>query len=66
MPRNCGLKLHVGIHSGEVVIRDADVIGIAAHVVARVAAAAGSGEVFVTDTVRVLVAGSQMRFRAGG
>ena len=41
-------------------IRDADVIGIAAHVVARVAAAAGSGEVFVTDTVRVFVAGSHV------
>ena len=61
-----GLELHVGIHSGEVVIRDADVIGIAAHVVARVAAAAGSGEVFVTDTVRMLVAGSQMRFEPAG
>jgi class 3 adenylate cyclase len=61
-----GLKLHVGIHAGEVVIRDADVIGIAAHVVARVAAAAGAGEVLVTDTVRVLVAGSQMRFESAG
>lgn len=61
-----GLELHVGIHAGEVVIRDADVIGIAAHVVARVAAAAGSGEVFVTDTVRVLVAGSHVRFQSAG
>ena len=61
-----GLTLHVGIHAGEVVIRDADVIGIAAHVVARVAAAAGSGEILVTETVRGLVAGSPVRFQSAG
>lgn len=61
-----GLRLHVGIHAGEVVIRDADVIGIAAHVVARVAAAAGSGEILVTDTVRGLVDGSHVRFQPAG
>ena len=60
------LKLHIGVHSGEVIIRDADVIGIAAHVVARVASAAGAGEVLVTDTVRVLVGGSQIRFEPAG
>jgi class 3 adenylate cyclase len=61
-----GLKLHVGIHASEVVIRDSDVIGIAAHVVARVAAAAGSGEILVTGTVRGLVDGSHVRFQPAG
>lgn len=61
-----GLRLHVGIHAGEVVIRDADVIGIAAHIVARVAAAAGPSEILVTETVRGLVAGSHVRFQPAG
>jgi class 3 adenylate cyclase len=61
-----GLKLHVGMHSSEVVIRDSDVIGIAAHVVARVAAAAGPGEILVTETVRGLVDGSHVRFQPAG
>lgn len=61
-----GLKLHVGIHASEVIIRDADVIGIAAHVVARVAAAAGPGEILVTETVRGLVDGSHVRFQSAG
>lgn len=61
-----GLALHVGIHASEVIIRDSDVIGIAAHVVARVAAAAGSGEILVTETVRGLVDGSHVRFQPVG
>ena len=61
-----GLKLHIGIHASEVVIRDSDVIGIAAHVVARVAAAAGPGEILVTETVRGLVDGSHVRFEPAG
>lgn len=61
-----GIVLRVGIHSGEVLVRDADMIGIATHVAARVGAAAGPGEVLLTDTVRVLVAGSRMRFEPAG
>lgn len=61
-----GLGLRAGVHSGEVLVRDDDLVGIAVHVAARVAALAGSGEVLVTDTVRVLVDGSGMRFEAVG
>lgn len=57
-----GLGLRAGVHCGEVLVRDDDLVGIAVHVAARVAALAGSGEVLVTDTVRVLVDGSGMRF----
>lgn len=61
-----GLGLRAGVHCGEVLIRDEEIIGIAVHVAARVAALAGSGEVFTTDTVRVLVDGSGMRFESTG
>jgi class 3 adenylate cyclase len=61
-----GLGLRAGIHSGEVLVRDDDLVGIAVHVAARVAALAGSGEVFLTDTVRVLVEGAGMRFESAG
>lgn len=61
-----GIGLRVGVHVGEVIVRDADVIGITAHVAARVEAAATPGDVFVTDAVRVLVLGSRMRFEPAG
>ena len=61
-----GLGLRAGVHSGEVLVRDEEIIGIAVHIAARVAALAGSGEVFATDTVRVLVDGSGVRFEPAG
>jgi len=57
-----GLEVRVGIHSGEVEMMDADVGGIAVHIAARVGALAAAGEVRVTSTVKVLVAGSGIRF----
>lgn len=61
-----GLGLRAGVHCGEVLVRDADLIGIAVHVAARVAALAGPGEVLLTDTVRVLVDGSGLRCAPAG
>jgi class 3 adenylate cyclase len=61
-----GLGLRAGVHCGEVLVRDEDLVGIAVHVAARVAALAGPGEVFLTDTVRVLVEGSGLRFETTG
>ena len=56
--RGLGVEIRAGVHTGEVVFRDADVGGIAVHLAARVMAAAGAGEVLVSRTVRDLVAGS--------
>ena len=55
-----GLHIRVGLHSGEIDVRrnGEDVGGIAVHIASRVMAAAGSGEVLVTRTVRDLVQGS--------
>ncbi|WP_166548617.1 adenylate/guanylate cyclase domain-containing protein [Agromyces luteolus] len=61
-----GLGLRAGVHCGEVLVRDDDTVGIAVHVAARVSALAGTGEVLVTDTVRVLVEGSGLTFRPAG
>jgi class 3 adenylate cyclase len=53
-----GLRIRAGLHTGEVELRDGDVGGIAVHLAARVTAAAGSGEILTSRTVRDLVVGS--------
>jgi class 3 adenylate cyclase len=62
-----GLDVRAGLHTGEVeLLDDEDVGGLAVHVAARVAAAAGAGEVLATSTVKDLVLGSGLRFDAAG
>lgn len=55
-----GRRVHVrvGLHAGEPVREGSDLFGTAVIVAARVNAAAGPGEVLVTDLVRGLVSGS--------
>jgi len=53
-----GIRIRAGIHTGEVEWRDNDVGGIAVHIAARVLAEAGAGEVWISRTVKDLVAGS--------
>jgi len=57
-----GLRVRVGLHTGECELVDGKVGGIAVHVGARVAHEAGPGEILVSSTVRDLVAGSGIRF----
>jgi pimeloyl-ACP methyl ester carboxylesterase len=64
--RALGLEVRAGVHTGEVEMRDADISGIAVHLAARVAAAAGAGEVLVSRTVVDLVAGSGLTFTDRG
>jgi class 3 adenylate cyclase len=61
-----GLALRAGLHSGEVELAGSDVRGIAVHTAARVAAAAGAGEILVSRTTRDLAAGSGLRFEPRG
>ena len=56
------LDVRAGIHTGECERRGDDLAGLAVHIAARVAAAAGAGEVVVSRTVRDLVGGSELRF----
>ena len=61
-----GIELRAGVHTGEVELANGAVRGIAVHTGARVASAAGAGEVLVTQTVKDLVAGSGIAFEDRG
>ena len=61
-----GLTLRAGIHTGEVELASGDVRGMAVHVAARVMAAAGPGEVYVSATTRELVADAGLVFADAG
>lgn len=62
-----GLDVRIGVHTGEVELReDGDVAGIAVHIAARVAARALAGEVLVSGAVPPLVVGSGIAFLERG
>ena len=55
-----GISIRAGLHAGEVEAADEKIGGIAVHIANRVMSAAGPGEVFVSGTLRELVAGSAL------
>ena len=61
-----GVALRVGVHTGEVELRDGDVTGVAAAVASRVCGTASAGQVLVSSTVRDLVLGSDLTFADAG
>ena len=50
-----GLQIRTGVHVGECLIRGEKLSGVAVHIAARVMAAAGAGEILLTDAVREAV-----------
>jgi class 3 adenylate cyclase len=52
------LPIRVGIHSGEVVVSDGQVRGLAVHAASRILDEAGSGEVLMSGTTRDLAEGA--------
>ena len=61
--RALGLEIRVGLHTGEIEIRDDDeVAGVAVHIAARVEQHADPADVLVSSTVKDLVAGSDIEF----
>lgn len=64
--RSIELSVRQGLHTGEVEIAGPKLEGLAVHVGARVAGAAGAGEIIVSSTVRDLVTGSGLRFSDRG
>jgi pimeloyl-ACP methyl ester carboxylesterase len=64
--RPLGIDVRAGLHTGEVELRGDGVSGLAVHIGARVAAAAGPHEILVSSTVKDLVAGSGLRFQDRG
>jgi len=61
-----GLEVRAGLHTGECVRTADNVGGIAVHIGARIAAAAGPGEVLTSSTVKDLVVGSGLNFEDRG
>jgi class 3 adenylate cyclase len=61
-----GIQVRAGVHTGECEVLDGKLVGVAVHVGARVAAAAGPSEVLATGTVKDLVAGSGLAFEDRG
>ena len=57
-----GLGARIGVHVGECELHEGKLSGIAVNIGARIAGAAGAGEVMVSSTVRDLVAGSGLTF----
>jgi class 3 adenylate cyclase len=58
--RGIGLQIRAGLHTGEVELRDGDIGGIGVHIAARIIAAAQTGEILTSRTVRDLVVGSDI------
>lgn len=48
------LRLHLGVHAGDVIRERDNVFGGAVNIAARIAAASGPGEILVSETVRSL------------
>jgi class 3 adenylate cyclase len=64
--KGIGVDLRAGVHTGEMSQKAGRVGGVTVHIGARVMSLAGAGEVFVSRTVKDLVAGSGLRFADRG
>jgi class 3 adenylate cyclase len=57
-----GVRVRAGIHTGECMRTNDDLIGITLHICARICALADPGEVLVSGTVKELTNDSELRF----
>jgi class 3 adenylate cyclase len=64
--RTLGLEIRVGLHAGEYNVSGAEVVGLAFHIGARVAAKARAGEILVSSTIKDLMSQSEIRFKDRG
>lgn len=61
-----GLEIRVGVNTGECEVLDGDVTGIGVNLAARIESAASPNSVWVSDTTRALVQGSDFTFTDEG
>jgi class 3 adenylate cyclase len=61
-----GIRVRVGVHTGEIELVGGQARGVAVHAAARVAALAGPGEVLLSGTTRDLLDGSGLVFEDRG
>jgi class 3 adenylate cyclase len=64
--RTLGLEIRAGLHAGEYQVIGGEVVGIALHIGARVAAKARASEVLVSSAVKNLVPKSGIKFKDHG
>ena len=64
--RTLGLEIRAGLHAGAYELIGSEVVGLAIHVGARIAAKAAPSEVLVSSTVKELVTDPVLRFRDRG
>ena len=64
--KKIGLDIRVGIHTGEIEVRDDGIGGLAVNIAARVMAAAERGGIMASSTVKDLVLGSNVDFVSCG
>jgi class 3 adenylate cyclase len=60
------IDVRIGVHVGEVELAGDDIRGLTVHEAARVMAAAGAGEIYATEQVRLLCQGSGLAFEDAG
>ncbi len=60
------IALRIGIHTGEIETRGADIGGLAVHLAARIMGEAQPAEILVSRTVKDLVVGSDLTFEDRG
>lgn len=61
-----GLQIRAGVHVGEVELVGEDVRGVTVHEAARIMAAAGAGEILVSDMTRALAGAAGLAFEDRG
>jgi class 3 adenylate cyclase len=61
-----GIKVRIGVHTGEIERLPTGIGGLSVHAVARIMSLAGPSEVLVSSTTRTLADGSGLGFRDGG
>jgi class 3 adenylate cyclase len=61
-----GLTLRAGVHTGEVEVRGDDIAGLAVTIAKRVCDLTGSGQVLVSETVRITMVGVGISFKDQG
>jgi class 3 adenylate cyclase/pimeloyl-ACP methyl ester carboxylesterase len=60
--RDLSIEVRAGLHTGECILGEDDVTGIAVHIASRICDSANGGEVTTSRTVRDLSVGSDVRF----
>ena len=58
--KGMGLEVRAGVHTGEVEVRPDDVVGLAVTIAKRICDLASAGEVFVSETVKGQLVGSDI------